>query len=289
MSEIRFPRLLRLLPFVAALLPTHAGALPRALEIDPAQSRIRVLPTSGVWLDLIEPIGPLFFPFSAQAGGDSTATDLTGWLRIEETLDFSLPQFIIQSGTIEPVASGSWQPGLPATPNVAAPAAVAVAWSGVWLDGEAALRDLAFSGSANDTVDVVVAGERWRWPTAPFDGPLAPRFEFRVSGGVVDLDVPLIPDLRFGLYETILVSLRLSDAKRADIRRFDGKHQLVLPIDVSTELGPNDFETGLPLRLQLDLAGRIVAKEIGYAPEPGVALQLAAACIALAAIARRRS
>jgi hypothetical protein len=41
--------------------------------------------------------------------------------------------------------------------------------------------------------------------------------------------------------------------------------------------------------VQIDLAGRLVAEEVGYAPEPASVLQLAAACAALVALARRRS
>jgi hypothetical protein len=60
-------------------------------------------------------------------------------------------------------------------------------------------------------------------------------------------------------------------------------------VRVSRELGPGDLETGLPVRVQLELAGNLVAEEPGYAPEPAAALQVAAAIATLAAVARRWS
>jgi len=269
----------------------RATAIVRDLAIQPDDSTIRVLPTSGIWLDLVAPIGSVFLPFSSQSGGTSTATHLEGWVRVDELLDYGQPGFQIFADrtAIRPAASGSWQPGLPATPGTAAPAPIAVAWSGTWLAGRAALRDVAFSGAAGWPADVVTPGERWRWPAPPFDGPFPHAVELRTQNGVADVDVPLAPDFRFGLSEKIRAALELSIAQRADIRRFGGKLQVILPIAISKELGPNDLHTALPVRVQLDLAGRVVAEEVGYAPEPATAAQLVAAAAALAAIARRRS
>src|SRR4029453_18300411 len=123
---------------LAALLGgVPARATVRDLEIRADQSTIRVLPTSGVWLDLVAPVGPVFVPFASQAGGPSTATALAGWLRVEDSLDFSPPGFQIQAArtAIAPTPSGSWLPGLPTSPGVAAPAPIAVHWSGFWLAG----------------------------------------------------------------------------------------------------------------------------------------------------------
>jgi hypothetical protein len=277
---------------LAALLGgVPARATVRDLEIRADQSTIRVLPTSGVWLDLVAPVGPVFVPFASQAGGPSTETSLAGWLRVEDSLDFSPPGFQIQAArtAIAPTPSGSWLPGLPASPGVAAPAPIAVQWSGFWLAGAAALRDVVVTSSASWSAEVVDPGERWSWPEPPFDGPFPRTGALHVRGGSLDVDVPLVPELRIGLHETLEAKLSLSDASRGQIRRFGGKLQLALPVRVSRELGPGDLETGLPVRVQLELAGNLVAEEPGYAPEPAAALQVAAAIATLAAVARRWS
>src|SRR4030095_15994662 len=114
-------------------------------------------------------VGPVFVPFASQAGGPSTETSLAGWLRVEDSLDFSPPGFQIQAArtAIAPTPSGSWLAGPAASPRgaaparppvVARPAPIAVQWSGFWLAGAAALHDVVVTSSASWSAEVVDPG-----------------------------------------------------------------------------------------------------------------------------------
>lgn len=279
------------------LVPTGARAA-EVLTIQTQYSSLQVQSGSGVWLDLLAPVGSVFLPFVAQTGGgvggstDGLRTSLTGRILAVDLLDQLQPFFQIGSANtlIEAIESGSWRPGVPGAPATPAAAALGVAFGslGSLALGEVALRDVSFTIDASHSADPL-GNQRWAWPTPPFIGPTGPAIGVSPSGGFADLDVGLVSDLRTPLSETVKVPLVLSEEKRGTIERSSGGGlRLILPVQIDTDIPGTALHTALPVHVHLALSGQIVAQNPSFIPEPDAALAGAAAALALALVAARR-
>lgn len=264
------------------------------LDVVPAYSEVGIRATSGIYFDRPPELGgTVFVPFAAQTGvgiggpGNGLRAALSGRIRVDFRPEEQTLRVIGFSTLVRPVASGMWLPGVGGSPVPPAPAqaAVAIGSEGAFASGRAALRQLGIS-IATPAYPLTAAGAgRWLWPADPASNPV----ELLVADGRVDFAVSVIPTLASEFVrEGGKQALPLSGARRVRVTESGEDLELRVPLAISVEQAlPGEPGSALPLRVRLDLAGQLVARN--FIPEPGAAGAALAAIGALALLARRRA
>ncbi len=290
---------LRGVAIAALLLALPVPALARVIDLDvvPGASRVTIEATSGIYFDRPpQNGGTVFIPFVAQSGAgvggptNGLRADLAGRIRVDFRPDDATPTLAIRgfSTLFAPLASGTWRPGVPASPATpaAAQAAVTIGSVSAFATGQAALRDLALTIDASHPL-VASGANAWQWPDGPFDGATPDRVEVRVADGAIDFGLSITALTREFVSEGSLARLVLSASNRVRVIESGADDlELRMPLDVAIEKSLIEPVSSLPVRVRLDLDGVVVARN--FVPEPDAAAATLAALGALALLARRR-
>ncbi len=179
-----------------------------------------------------------------------------------------------RASLLDTAVSGSWLPGPAASPGTPSPADLAVAFSDPGgFSGALALRDFAFQA---------------RLATVLLPGPggaqtLTGGLQLSAARGALEMSLPL-GDFTGGLPDDLAFVTAPGGTFEAGP---GGRRTLTLDLTASETFSPDQLGFGLPVEIELQLLGRLVAREI---PEPAVALLLAlgAPLLALARTPSRR-
>ncbi len=270
---------------LAAAAP--ARALVENYFVAPGESHVELGAGSGFTIDLGGG-NTSFAPFTSQLGivlgatgqvlpgigaSDGLQTSLGGQLRA----DVTATTIAIQRGgtAIVPAASGTWAPGIPATPDVLAAAPFGVAFaSQLGFTGTAAVRGTAFTLNALPVTLTPQTATSWRFDVYPL---------FSLLGGVVDFDTDLAGVSGRGFLDP---SQQIFPGVQSGFLEElgGGARRLTLPFDISFTVGSDDLGN-FPLEATLVLSGRIVAYNRAV-PEPSTAVLVALGGITLG-LARR--
>jgi hypothetical protein len=292
-----------------AVLAGPASAALMPFWVNPAESHVQV--QGSVTLDFGLPAGPFVMPLMPQTapgtigaalsgGGTSDGLEIAvdGIFDVEVVpvaLPFPSTLRLRTREEIQPLASGSWLPGPPGMEGAPKPAQLAAVFEDAVLgfSGAAALRDLAFQIPLTALKTRETAPGFFPFPQPQVQGqPASPQpLPWVLASGVLDFETSL-PGVggRSFLAELQAASLVAQDTgSLADLG--GGLQRLILPIDMLLEIGPEDLGIALPLFVQLQLGGTIVAYNqdgVGGVPEPAAAALLGVALAALAARRRAR-
>lgn len=275
--------------------PSHARI--EDLDVVPEASRVSIQASSGIYFDRSpQDGGTVFIPFAAQSGAgvggptNGLRAALEGRLRVDFRPDDPTPTLAIRgfSTLFAPVASGLWLPGVPggaATP-FAAQGAVTIGSVSAFAVGQAALRDLALTIDASHPL-VATGTDRWAWPDGPFTGATPDVVEVRVADGAIDFGLSITALTRDFIREGSKRPLVLSAASRIRVIESGDRLELRMPLNMEITKTLVEPVSSLPVRVRLDLDGRLVARN--FIPEPGAAAAALAALGVLALLARRRT
>jgi hypothetical protein len=266
-----------------------------AFHVDPAQSFIRIEPTSVIGLGLPGPLGVLGLPLVAQSDPSTTGNVVPGIGSSDGTrtalagafvVDLSLPPGQGFTGQISSVAapplitlvdSGDWLPGNGSGP-FAGDLAAEIGFSSLGLVGEIVLRNLSLAGFDGGGVSFVSA-DAYTFPAQPFS--LDPEIRTQVASGSVAFQA-------FGGFAggLLLREGNLTIPVPADIGTLTrvGADDWLLAITFTTPLVTSPRGPG-PIGVDIDITTTIVATTV---PEPGPATGFAATLAALAFLGWRR-
>jgi hypothetical protein len=285
---MRRPTLVSAALAACLLAASPAQATLDLFTIDPSQSYVGVT-GSQAEVDLGPLLGTLVLGTQPQAGnvggasgallgdgtlGDGSRTTLEGQLLVD--LEPGSIQFLTALTDIRPQTSGDWLPGPGGASATPAAGQLGVLMTdGAGFDVLAALRDAAFL-YASAVLPLVPAGGG----THSFDAAQ----EFEVASGRADYDTPLA-----GTGATLLDAIVATNGASGGVFESPGGgfQRITIPVDLDLLLDSSYF-AGLPLMVDLHLAGQIVATQgTPSVPEPGATVLLLGAA-GLAFALRRR-
>jgi hypothetical protein len=284
-----------LLGMAALWAPTAARAVPVALYINEAESRLQLTSgTLGVSLvpgyggsRAILTLGPQAGTTGTSAGtlpgggtSDGLITSLAGQLLLDaDPATSGSFQFDSRASFIAPGVSGNWLPDATQS-GAAAPAQAGTLFADVNLgiDGRAALRDL-FASAEGYFFRAAAGTNTWTFTGDGQFHPLVGSFDY-VSG---------IPGVSGGAaFGTGRNPLRFRPMAGAMYEILPGGvSKLTLPFAGNMNIGPFAITSGIPVNADLEFSGVIVAYSVPQVPEPGAAVLLGVAFVGILGALRR--